>query len=219
MTALADETSAPSWQRMRRRPIALFAIALVFLAGCNPFYSVEQSMVERGYRWIRRGQPDKAASTFQMTIRNYPESVLGQIGLGDAFYAIGRYGDCVISYSAAIMLIGKTRAHRGDAKHGEPELVGKRTFSYQNQGLNFTHGVEAYALLHRGYAHEELAKDMPTKESEHLSAAIGDYTETLRIAPDYAAAKEALDRIGRTRPPDATVTPKKTPHAAGFEAQ
>jgi tetratricopeptide (TPR) repeat protein len=218
MTALADETIAPSWQRMRR-PMTLFTIALVFLVGCNPFYSVEQSMIERGYRWIRRGEPDKAASTFQMTIKNYPESALGHIGLGDAFYAVGRYGDSVIAYSAAIMLIGETRARPEGGKQGEPGLVGQRTFSYQNQGLNFPHGAEAYAHLHRGYAYEELSTDISGKESDYFSAAIADYRGTLRIAPGSAAARDALERTGRTRAPSAASAPKKTPHAAGPEEQ
>ncbi len=61
--------------RMKRLIIYISMLVLTSLAGCTPFYSVEQLMVERGYRWIRRGEMERAIATFEMTLKKYPQSV------------------------------------------------------------------------------------------------------------------------------------------------
>jgi len=45
--------------RPQMRYVAAFII-LSACSACNPFYSVEQSDVERGYRWIGRGDYSSA---------------------------------------------------------------------------------------------------------------------------------------------------------------
>ncbi|RFC32356.1 MAG: hypothetical protein DID92_2727745349 [Candidatus Nitrotoga sp. SPKER] len=44
--------------------VACMGVAFL-VAGCNPFYSVEQSNIERGYRLIEHDQYDQAISTFE----------------------------------------------------------------------------------------------------------------------------------------------------------
>jgi len=138
---------------MKTLPALLCAIGVGLTAGC---YSVEQSNAERGFRWIRRGETDKAISTFSHTVRKYPESVLGYTGLGDALFDAQRDRAAIEAYTRAIALleIAKPESVRRDSA----EIVGGRLLSYQNQGLRFPFGLEPYLYLRRGKAYDALAR-------------------------------------------------------------
>jgi tetratricopeptide (TPR) repeat protein len=153
-------------------------------AACNPFYSVEQSDVERGYRFLRRGEFSLAISTFQRTLGSYPNSGLAHLGLADGFSASGRELDAIDMYTRALPLFT-------DAPRGE-QTIGKKTFSYQNQGLTFPYGVAAYIHFHRGLAYEALAKKHPDRRNEYVAAAKSDYTTADTLAPTWHVPRERL---------------------------
>jgi tetratricopeptide (TPR) repeat protein len=174
------------------------ALSLLFLAafvGCNPFYSVEQSMVERGYRWVHRGEMDKAIATFEMTIDKYPQSVLAHLGLGDALFEARKDREAADSYTRAISLIEKAKPKSELGTSGETEAVGKRFFSYQNQGLRFPHGLEAYLYLRRGGAFESLAILDSQLNCEYFSKALADYDKAIKLAPKYEEAQRQRNRL------------------------
>ena len=183
---------------MTRRLIYIGVLTTI-LAGCNPFYSVEQSMVERGYRWVRRGEMDKAIDTFEMTIQEYPQSVLAHLGLADAFFEARKDREAVDSYTHALSLLEKTKPKSDGGTTGETEVIGERFFSYQNQGLKFPHGLEAYLYLRRGGAFESLATRDSRLNLEHFSKAIADYDKAIELVPQYEAAKKQRNRLLNTK--------------------
>ncbi len=176
----------------RLMPIGLLAIAL---AGCNPFYSVEQSGVERGYRWIHRGKMDKAIATFEMTIQKYPQSVLAHLGLADALFEKRMDREAVDSYNRAMSLLEKAKPKSENGTSGKIEVVGKRFFSYQNQGLRFPYGLKAYLYFRRGGAFESLATCEPRLNREYFSKAIADYDIAIELAPKYEEAIKQRNRL------------------------
>ncbi|MEK6805526.1 MAG: hypothetical protein AABY95_02625 [Pseudomonadota bacterium] len=178
-----------------KRKLVLIGVLAAFLAGCNPFYSVEQSMIERGYRWIRRGEMDKAVATFEKTVEEYPESVLARAALGDALFEKYKDREAVDSYSRAISLLENVKPESEGGAPGEPEVIGKRFFSYQNQGIEFPHGLEVYLYLRRGGAFESLAKHDPRLNREYFSKAIADYDKAIELAPTYEEAKKRRNRL------------------------
>ena len=179
---------------MKRRliPIALLAIAL---AGCNPFYSVEQSGVERGYRWIHRGEMDKAIATFELTIQKYPQSALAHLGLADALFEKRKDREAVDSYSRAMSLLEKAKPKSEGGTPCEIEVVGERVFSYQNRGLNFPYGLKPYLYLRRGGAFEGLATCESRLNREYFSKAIADYDKAIELAPKYEEASKQRSRL------------------------
>lgn len=185
---------APRRHSMIRRliPIGVLAAAL---AGCNPFYSVEQSMVERGYRWVHRGEMDKAIATFEMATQKYPQSVSAHLGLADALFEARKDREAVDSYTSAMSLLEKTKPKSDGGAPGETEVIGEQFFSYQNQGLKFPHGLEAYLYLRRGGAFEGLAtRDSPLNR-EYLSKALADYDKAIELAPKYDEAQKQRNRL------------------------
>lgn len=179
---------------MKRKliPIGLLAIALM---GCNPFYSVEQSGVERGYRWIHRGETDKAIATFETTIQRYPQSVLAHLGLADALFEKRKDREAVDSYTRAMFLLEKARPKSEGGTSGENEVVGKRFFSYQNQGLKFPYGLKAYLYLRRGGAFEGLATCESRLNREYFTKAIADYDKAIELASKYEEAINQRNRL------------------------
>lgn len=152
-------------------------------------------MVERGYRWIRRGQTDKAVATFDFTIRKYPQSVLACAGLADAMFEAERDREAIDAYSRAIALLEGGGPE--STKNGDGEVVGHRTLSYQNQGLRFPFGLEAYLYLRRGEAYHARAKSASGFDAVSFRKAVSDYDRALELSPGYTAAREARDRLQR----------------------
>lgn len=179
---------------MKRRFILIGVLAAA-LAGCNPFYSVEQSMVERGYRWVQRGEMDKAIATFKMTIQKYPQSVLAYLGLADALFEARKNREAVDSYTRAISLLEKDKPKSEGGAPEKTEVIGERFFSYQNQGLKFQHGLKAYIYLRRGGAFESLATLDSLLNREYFSKAIADYDKAIELAPKYEEAKKQRNRL------------------------
>ena len=179
---------------MKRRLIPI-CVLVVALAGCNPFYSVEQSMVERGYRWVHRGQMDRAIATFEMTIQKYPQSILAHLGLADALFEVRKDREAVDSYTRAMSLLEKIKPKSEGSTPGETEVIGERFFSYQNQGLKFQHGLEAYIYLRRGGAFESLATRDSRLNREYFSKAIADYDKAIELSPKFEEAKKQRDRL------------------------
>jgi tetratricopeptide (TPR) repeat protein len=179
---------------MKRRLILIGVLATAF-AGCNPFYSIEQSMVERGYRWVRRGEMGKAIATFEMTIDKYPQSVLAHLGLGDALFEAYKDREAADSYTLAISLLEEAKPKFAGGAPGETEMIGKQFSSYQNQGLRFPHGLEAYIYLRRGGAFESLATRDFLLNREYLLKAITDYDKAVELAPEYEEAQMRRDRL------------------------
>ena len=165
----------------------LFAVLLgaVAATACSPFYSVEQSSVERGYRWVRRGDYAHAISTFQVAIRDYPKSGLAHVGLADALFEERRDSEAIAAYTKALPLLRANGLVTPASAAVDGQTVGKRPFSYQNQGLHFPHGVEAYVYFRRALSFEALARSDPSHRDEHLSAARSDYTSARNLAPSW----------------------------------
>lgn len=177
---------------MRRLSALLLLLCAGLTSACNPFYSVEQSNVERGYRWIGRGNYDRAIDTFQRAVGDYPGSGLAHLGLADALFEAGRDIDAVEMYGKALpMLREQGNIAAADAATGR-QTIGERSFSYQNQGLSFPHGVEAYLHYRRGIACEALAKKFPARLSEYRAAAIADYATASALAAGWSAPRTRL---------------------------
>lgn len=178
---------------LQRSPVRLagWVVTMAFVAGC---YSVEQSTVERGYRWIRRGRIDQAITTFEYALRKYPDSVMAQTGLGDACLEAGRNREAVEAYSRALDLLKTSRPP--SKNYGEAEVVGNSLVSYQNQGLIFPFGLTAYLHLRRGLAHQGVASSQAEVDRvATLQSAASDYDAALRIAPGYTVAREAREAL------------------------
>ncbi len=177
---------------MKTIRIVLGLFALLFLGGC---YSVEQANTERGYRWIRRGEFDRAYATFGASLNKYPESVLGYTGRADALFEARRDQEAVADYSRAIDLYSVNRPKFKVIGGGPAEIIGKRFLSFQNQGLLFPFGLEAYIHLRRGGCYGELAFERNSFDSGLYSKALSDYDRALILAPDYLQARNARDEL------------------------
>jgi len=152
-------------------------------------------MVERGYRWIHRGNLDQASATFEMTIRKYPNSVLAHLGRADALFEACKDREAVDSYTNAIFLLEKDGPKPAGGAKNEAEVVGARFLSYQNQGLKFPYSLEAYIHLRRGHALEGLAKSDPKLGRDYFARAIADYEKAIELAPNYEEANKHRDRL------------------------
>ncbi|MEO7800241.1 MAG: hypothetical protein ABIY47_21205, partial [Opitutaceae bacterium] len=173
----------------------LLLVAAVFvantLAGC---YSVEQSTVERGYRWIRRGQTATALSTFDVVLKKSPSSVLGHLGRADALFESKNDREAVAEYDRTLALyLAASGASPGPP--GEKTVVGHRVLSYQNRGLAFPFGIEAYNYLRRAGAFHALALSAGAVDEDSFQKALADYDQVLKLAPTDAAAKEQRDQL------------------------
>jgi len=162
------------------------------MGGC---YSVSQSMVERGYRWIRRGETDKALSTFDTTIKKYPKNVLAYTGRADALFEARRDREAITSYSHAIALLEEAKPKSVVETRGDAEVIGARFLSYQNQGLAFPFGLEPYLYLRRGGAYHGLAITSSGVVRDSFAKALADYDRAIALAPGYAVAREARTRL------------------------
>ena len=170
---------------MRLLPVLAGLLGVFAISACNPFYSVEQSTVERGYRWIDRGKPEQAISTFEIALRDYPNSGLAHLGMADALAEARRYRDAVATYTKALPLL-KTDGHIPSERIvGSEQTIGKRAFSYQNQGLRVPHGIEAYLYFRRARSYEALARNDHSQSTSHLAAATADYRRAQVLAPDW----------------------------------
>ena len=132
------------------RPQMRYVAAFIILSACsasNPFYSVEQSDVERGYRWIGRGDYTQAIAAFQHAIFNYPNSSLAHLGLADAFAEAGRELNAVEMYTKALPLLKADGYAVPEKTPGGEQTIGARFFSYQNQGLRFPYGGRGLLVL------------------------------------------------------------------------
>jgi len=94
---------------MHRFSVIVALLLAIAVSACNPFYSVEQSDVERGYRWISRGEYDRAISTFQHTLGNYPSSGLAHLGMADAYAESQRELNAIDMYTKALPLVRAAR--------------------------------------------------------------------------------------------------------------
>ena len=173
------------------RYVAAFII-LSACSACNPFYSVEQSDVERGYRWIGRGDYTQAIAAFQHAIFNYPNSSLAHLGLADAFAEAGRELNAVEMYTKALPLLKADDYAVPEKTPGGEQTIGARFFSYQNQGLRFPYGVEAYLYFRRGLAYEALLQKNPSRLSEYRAAANVDYTSAPQLGTCLARPQVAF---------------------------
>lgn len=175
---------------MRRFWVFVALLIALGVSACNPFYSVEQSAVERGYRWIWRGKYDLAISSFHGTLINYPSSSLAHVGMADALMESRRELEAVDMYAKALSLLKSQGQYTLAA--GEPQTLGERAFSYQNQGLSFPYGIGPYVYLRRGIAYERLAGNSVNCTREHWAAALADYNSAIDLAPDWDAPRERL---------------------------
>lgn len=175
--------------------VAVVGSALL-VAGCNPLYSVEQSSVERGYRWIGRGEYDRAISTFQMAMRDYPDSWLATLGKADALAEAQRHRDAVAAYTDAITLLRTNDHFDSVAAPGQAQTIGERSFSYQNQGLRFPYGVEAYIYFRRALSYEALARTS-MRHIEDIAAAKNDYASASKLAPAWKQPSMRLSCLER----------------------
>jgi tetratricopeptide (TPR) repeat protein len=142
------------------RPSLVLALTLSSIAhvGCNPFYSVEQSDVERGYRWISRGEYLQAVNTFKRALEEHPDSGLATLGLADALAEGGRGREAIPTYTLALERLSASGLATESPNMGAEQVIGEKFFSYQNQGLKFPHGVAAYVYFRRGLAYEAIVR-------------------------------------------------------------
>ena len=183
---------------MHRFSVLVALLLALAVSACNPFYSVEQADVERGYRWISRGDYDRAISTFQHALSNDPNSGLAHLGMADAFAESRRELNAVDMYTKALPLL--SAAGHTKIAASEPQAIGERFFSYQNQGLAFPHGVAAYVYLRRGIVYEALARRYPNRVAEYRAAAVADYGTAFKLAPDWTDPKERLACLNDSPP-------------------
>ena len=177
---------------MKLTPTVTCLVVLSLMGGC---YSVEQSTVERGYRWIRRGETARALSTFDITIKQYPRSVLGYTGRADTLFEARRDREALTSYSHAIALLDEAKPKAVVGTRGDAEVIGARFLSYQNQGLAFPFGLEAYLYLRRGGAYHGLAVTPSGVARDSFAKALADYERAIILAPGYTAARKARIRL------------------------
>ncbi|MCA0175099.1 MAG: tetratricopeptide repeat protein [Proteobacteria bacterium] len=157
----------------------------VLLSGCNPFYSTEQSDVERGYRWIARNDYGQAMATFRQALERDPESGLATLGFADALADSGRNVEAIPVYTRALERL-RMAGLASDVPHtGPTQVIGQALFSYQNQGLRFPHGVAAYAYFRRGLAYDVVVKREKPAPADFRSLAIQDFAEAARLAPSW----------------------------------
>ena len=147
--------------------------------------------MERGYRWIQRGSSAEAIATFQRSLAEYPNNSLAHLGLGEAFALSGQEADAVDMYSKALPLL-RSEGYATPESANKEQTIGRRFFSYQNQGLTFPYGVEAYLHVRRGLAYEALAKKLPARSDEFRAAAQSDYASANNLAPAWDEPRTGL---------------------------
>ena len=150
-------------------------VAAAALAACNPFYSVEQSDVERGYRWISRGEYGRAMDTFRHTLEDHPSSGLATLGMADALAEAGRSREAIPKYTEALEILAAAGLASEEPNTGVEQVVGRRFFSYQNQGLPFPHGLTAYIYFRRGLAYETIVKREAQAQAVFRTLAVQDF--------------------------------------------
>ena len=113
---------------------------------------------------------------------------MAHLGRADALFETQKYREAVDSYNTAIALLEKDKCPADNKTSSEAENTGKRFFSYQNQGLEFPHGLDAYLYLRRGIALKEMAGRDTEHYQELVSKAMADYDHAIALAPNYEEA-------------------------------
>jgi hypothetical protein len=119
-------------------------------------------------------------------------------GMADALLEAHREESAVRSYSKALDLLRDRKVNPRSGSQDKAEVIGQLNFSYQNQGLTFPHGLEAYIYVRRGEAHENLSTRHTESAEEHRLMAIADYGSAIALAPSYRAAQEGTARLLRS---------------------
>lgn len=174
-------------------------------------YNVDESTIERGYRWILRGATERALSNFDTVIKGNPESVLAFTGRGDALLEAHRDREAVLAFSRAIELSEKAKSSVGRI-HGR-EVIGYRFLSYQNQGFVFPFGLAPYLYLRRGLACSYLALAKDVDAQEFFEMATADYDYAIKLAPNYVEAQKARTRLRAEKAKQPNSAPEPTPMA------
>jgi tetratricopeptide (TPR) repeat protein len=154
---------------------------------------VEQSIVERGYRWIARGDYNKAIETFSSALKMNPQNILALVGRGDALAEKKEYIKAFVDYDLAISCwehsqVSAEIAHSDVVKSNTSETFGKRPFSYQNQGLTVKYGLGTQLYYHRGVCWYEYAKQGEWYDGDKLTNAVADYTKAIELNPNNVEA-------------------------------
>jgi tetratricopeptide (TPR) repeat protein len=175
---------------MRTSVVLVLTLSAITLAGCNPFYSVEQSDVERGYRWISRGDYVQAVDTFKRTLERHPSSGMATLGMADALAEAGRNREAIPSYTLALERLSASGLATEAPNLGSEQVVGEMFFSYQNQGLRFPYGVAAYVYFRRGMAYEAIVRLETPAPVTFRSLAVQDFASAQRVAPSWQEPKD-----------------------------
>ena len=170
--------------------VSLVALIACIFQGC---YSVEQSDVERGYRYIARGDYNTAIKIFSSVLKTNPENILALVGRGNALADNKEYIKAFVNYDRAISCWEHSQASeiaRGDVvKTNTSETIGKKPFSYQNQGLTFKHGLGTSLYYLRGVCWYEYAKQGDGMyDGDKLTNAVADYTKAIELNPNNVEA-------------------------------
>jgi tetratricopeptide (TPR) repeat protein len=160
----------------------------------------------RGVAYENKGDFDRAIADHTKWIESFPRQAKGYVVRGNAYVRKGDRDLAIADYTKALEL-DPPRSEAYTASY-------MRAMAYREKGqpdlaiVDFTKCIEMnpsdpYPFHNRGVAYERQGK---------VDQAIDDYRASLRLAPNFNANREALNRLGASDIARASAEPQFKPH-------
>lgn len=171
--------------------LVLIATTLLCATSCR---DVELATVQRGFRWYKRGDYDRAIETFSSVLGSNPTNKYALAGRGDAFAEKKEYAKALEDYDAAIESHpdwASVYYHRGVCWQEYAKLRGWYDEDKLIKALaDYTKAIELDPSTKAAYINRAFINKM----MGNYESALTDYETLLRLEPQNERAKAEREK-------------------------
>lgn len=172
---------------MKTLSLILIAAILCSISGCQ---NSEDAGVDRGYRWLQRGNYNSAINTFTTVLEKNPTNKFALGGRGDSYAKKKEYEKALEDYDKGIKLYPSWSTlyyHRGVCWQEYAEFRGWYDEDKLAKALtDYTKSISLYPESTAAYINRAFINNM----MGNYDLALADYDKILKLTPDDKKAKE-----------------------------